>query len=117
MPSMKIEGTISFPLADEANLTGRPFEVSLVYTERNIDDVVISGAQVDQDLMGRITDAKAVFIEADAGSGELKVNGADETIQVDDSGGFWVWVNLAGGLTSLTVTTTGDARFRLYMFS
>jgi hypothetical protein len=117
MPSLKIDGTIQFPLADEANLSSRPYSAELVYTERNIDDIVLVGAQADIDLMGRITDAKACFIEVISGEGDLKINGATEVLAVTAAGGFWVWFNPAGGLSALTVTTAADSAFRVYMFS
>lgn len=117
MPTLKIDGTISFPLADEAALSSRPFAAELVYTERNVDDVVITGAQVDEDLMGRVVDAKACYIEVVAGAGDLKINGAAVVLEITVDGGFWIWFNPNGGLTALTVTTAADASFRLYMFT
>lgn len=117
MPTLQIDGTISFPLAAEANPSSRPFSASVVYTERNVDDVVIVGAQVDQDLMGRITDAKACYIECVEGDGDLKVNGATPVINISVDGGYWVWLNPNGGLTALTVTTSGNSTFRVYMFA
>lgn len=117
MPTLTITGTLSFPLGEEASPPSRSYSASLVYTERNIDDIELSGAQADIDLMGRITNAKACFIECTAGAGDLKVNGATPIIQVSVDGGFWVWFNPNGGLTALTVTTSGDSSFRLYMFS
>lgn len=117
MPTLKIDGTISFPLASEATLSSRSFSAELVYSERNVDDVVITGAQVDQDLMGRIADAKACYIEALVGDGDLKVNGATPVVPISVDGGFWVWFNPNGGLSALTVTTAADATFRLYMFT
>lgn len=117
MPTLKINGTIAFPLADEATLSSRPFAAELVYTERNIDDINIVGAQADQDLMGRITDAKACYIEVVAGAGDLKINGATPVLAISVDGGFWVWFNPNGGLTALTVSTTADASFRVYMFT
>lgn len=117
MPTLKIAGTISFPIADEAELSSRPYSAELVYAERSIDDVVITGAQVDQDLMGRITNAKACYLEVVAGEGQLKINGAAPSLPVNSDGGFWVWVNPNGGLTELTVTTTANATFRVYMFA
>lgn len=117
MPTLTISGTISFPLAAEATASSRTFSSTLVYTEKNVDDVVISGAQVDQDLMGRITDAKACYIECAVGGGDLKVNGATPVLPISVDGGFWVWLNPNGGLTALTVTTSGDATFRVYMFA
>jgi hypothetical protein len=117
MPTLKIDGTISFPIADEATLSSRAFAAELVYTERNVDDIVIVGAQADQDLMGRIADAKACYIEVVAGAGDLKINGAAVTLEVTVDGGFWVWFNPNGGLTALTVTTAADSTFRMYMFT
>ena len=116
MPTMKIEGTIQFPLASEATLSSRPYSAEIVYTERNIDDIVLVGAQVDEDLMGKIVDAKACYIEVLAGDGTLKVN-AGTALPIDVAGGFWIWFNPNGGLTALSVTTTANASFRVYMFS
>ena len=117
MPTLTIAGTISFPMGAEATPPSRPFSASLIYTQKNTDDVVITGAQVDQNLMGRITNAKACYIEVELGSGDLKINGAATVLNVDVDGGFWVWFNPNGGLTALTVTTTADSKFRVYMFS
>jgi hypothetical protein len=117
MPTLQIDGTISFPLADESTLPSRQFSAELIYSERNIDDINIVGAQADVDLMGRIADAKACYIEVLTGDGELKVNGAAVTLPISSAGGFWVWFNPGGGLTALTVTTTANASFRIYMFT
>jgi hypothetical protein len=117
MPTLTIAGTLSFPLGTEASPPARSFTASLVYTQRNVDDITITGAQVDQNLMGRITNAKACYLEAETGSGEIKVNGAATTVPLSVDGGFWIWFNPNGGLTSLTVTTSATAKFRLYMFA
>jgi len=117
MPTLTIAGTISFPMGAEATPPSRPFSASLIYTQKNTDDVVIVGAQADQDLMGRITDAKACYIEVIAGAGDLKINAAAPVLSVSVDGGFWIWFNPNGGLTSLTVTTAADSTFRLYMFT
>jgi hypothetical protein len=117
MPTLTIAGTISFPMGAEATPPSRPFSASLIYTQKNTDDVVIVGAQVDQNLMGRITDAKACFIEVTQGEGALKINGATPTLDISVDGGFWVYFNPNGGLTALTVTTTADAKFRVYLFT
>jgi len=114
---MKIEGTLSFPLASEASLPSRPFSAELIYSERNVDDISIVGAQVDVDLMGRITNAKACFIEVESGVGDIKINAAAQVLEISAAAGFWIWFNPAGGLTALTVTTTAAAKFRLYMFT
>lgn len=117
MPTLTIAGTISFPLGVEATPPSRPFSASLIYSQRNVDDVDIVGAQVDQSLMGRLTNAKACYIEVKAGVGALKINGVAQPIDISIDGGFWIWFNPNGGLTSLTVSTTADAGFRVYMFS
>jgi len=117
MPTLTIAGTLSFPLGAEASPPSRAFSASLIYTQRNVDDVVISGAQVDQNLMGRVTNAKACYIEVETGAGDLKVNGAATALTISVDGGFWIWFNPNGGLTALTVTTAANAKFRLYMFT
>jgi hypothetical protein len=117
MPTLTIAGTIAFPLAAEATPPSRPFTASLIYDEKSDDEVKLVGAQADVDLMGNISDAKACYVEAIVGDGTLKVNGATVTIPVGVAGGFWIWFNPGGGLTALTVTTTADATFRVYLFS
>jgi hypothetical protein len=117
MPTLTIAGTISFPLSDEASPPSRPFSAQLVYTERSVDDFKLVGAQADIDLMGAIADAKAVYVEAIAGDGVFKVNGAAVTIPLESAGGFYLWFNPSGGLTALTVTTTDNATFRVYVFA
>lgn len=117
MPTLTIAGTISFPLGSEATPPARPFSAALIYTQRNVADVVITGAQVDLDLMGHITNAKACYIEVGAGAGDLKVNGAATVLPLSVNGGFWIWFNPNGGLTALTVTTAANAKLRVDMFT
>ncbi len=82
-----------------------------------MSDVKLTGPQTDIDLMGHIADAKACYIEVISGSGDLKINGATETLEITATGGFWVWFSPGGGLTTLTVTTSANAVFRRYMFT
>lgn len=117
MPTLKIEGTISFPLGEEATPPSRPYSAELIYDEKNVDDISLTGAQADIDLMGRIADAKACYIEVEQGAGDLKINGATQTLPISTDGGFWVWFNPNGGLSSLTVTTAASSKFRMYMFA
>jgi len=117
MPTLTIAGTISFPLGAEATPPTRTFSASLIYTQRTVDDVGITGAQTDQSLMGRLTDAKACYIEVETGEGDLKINGSTEVLPISVDGGFWAWFNPNGGLTALSVTTTANAKFRVYMFT
>lgn len=117
MPTYQIAGTISFPLADEATLPQRSFSAELVYTERSVDDVVITGAQSAVDLMGSIADAKAAYVEATAGDGVIKANGAATGLPISSTQGFFTYFSPAGGLTALTVDTTNNATFRVYLFA
>jgi hypothetical protein len=117
MPTLTIAGTISFPLGEEANPPSRSFSAQLIYDQKNVDDVVITGAQADVDLMGLITDAKACYIEVTVGAGDLKVNVSTPVLAISVDGGFWIWFNPNGGLTALSVTTAADAKFRVYMFT
>lgn len=117
MPTLTIAGTIAFSLGEEATPPSRPYSASLIYTEKVDNEVVITGAQADVDLMGLITDAKAAFIEMEAGEGDLKINAAVPVLALHVDGGFWVWFNPNGGLTALSITTTADAKLRAYLFS
>lgn len=116
MPTLKVDGTIAFPLGDEGTPPSRPFSYELSYSERNVGDLVFSGAVTDEDIMGKIADAKAVFIECLSGGGTLKANGGTGIPLAPGVGNFQ-WYNSSGGLSSLTLTTTGAASFRLSMFS
>lgn len=119
MPTLTISGTISFPLGLEASPPEREFKAQLSYTERNVDDVVLAADATDEDLMGKIADAKACYIEVTSGQGELKVNGASQAIPIHSDGGFWIYFNPNGGLTTLTASETASAELhlRLYMFA
>lgn len=117
MPTLTISGTITFPLGAEADPPKRGFSAQLVYDQKRDNEIAITGAQVDVDFMGAITDAKACYIEVLVGAGDLKINGATETLPLSEDGGFWVWFNPNGGLTSLTVTTADNAKFRIYLFT
>ena len=44
-------------------------------------------------------------------------NGALVALPVSVDGGFWAWFNPGGGLTALTVTTSANASFRVYLFT
>lgn len=117
MPTLTIAGTISFPLAAESSPPSRTFSYTLVYTQKTTKDLVITGAQVDVDLLDGIADAKAAYIECLTGSGTLEVNGATAGNDIAAGSGFYAWANPNGGLTSFTVTTSADASFRLYIFA
>jgi hypothetical protein len=117
MPTLSIDGTVTFPLAGEATGTPRSFSAELIYTQRAIQDVELVGVQSNIDLMGLIAEAKACYIEVIAGDGQLKINGASQTLDISMDGGFWVWLNPNGGLTALTVSTSADATFRVYLFA
>lgn len=117
MATLTIDGTLSFPLGGESNPPERPFKAQLNYDQKRDSEIAISGAQNDVSLMEGMTDAKACYIEVLVGGGDLKVNGATTPLPLSVDGGFWVWFNPNGGLTTLTVTTTADAKFRVYLFT
>lgn len=117
MPTMTLQGTISFPLGSEASPPSRPFKHELVYTEKHVTDVVLVGVETDLSLMGHIADAKAAYVEMIAGEVDLKINGATETMPLSVDGGQWIYGNPNGGLTALTATSAANARMRVYLFA
>ncbi|KKM05631.1 hypothetical protein LCGC14_1752110 [marine sediment metagenome] len=117
MPTLTISGTIAFPLAAESTPPSRTYSYTLVYTEKSTKDLTVTGIQADVDLLNGITDAKAVFVECLTGDGTIEVNSAVLGVDIAAAGGWFQWANPAGGLTELTVTTTADATFRVYVFS
>lgn len=110
-------GTLAFPLADESDPPSRSYSFTLNYTEKSVKDLVLVGAQADQDLLNGISDAKAVWIECLTGAGTIEVNGAAAGVALKAGSGFFSWYNPDGGLTTCTVTTTADASFRVYVFA
>lgn len=117
MPTLTIQGTISFPLGAEATPPSRTFKYELVYTEKADHDFLFTGAEVGVDLMGHIADAKAVYVEVLSGEIVLNINGATEDLAMSADGGQWIYGNPNGGLTALTATSTDDARLRAYIFA
>lgn len=76
----------------------------------------MSGAVVDQSVMGAFTDAKAALVECVSGGGTVKANGGNGLdLKAGVVPGFR-WVNPDGGLDTLTISTAGAARFRVYLF-
>lgn len=116
MATLTYQGTLSFPLGDEASPPSTPFSFSLVYTQRNVDDLVFGGAVTDEDIMGKVVDAKAVYMECLTGGGSFKMN-TGGAVPLKPGSGSMCWFNPDGGLTVLTLTTTAASSFRLYMFS
>lgn len=117
MATLTISGTLAFPLANEASPPSRAFSATLVYTEKSTKDLVLTGAQVDVDLLDGIADAKAVYVECLTGDGTIEANAATAGVDIAAGSGWYQWFNSAGGLTALTVTTSADASFRVYVFS
>jgi hypothetical protein len=117
MATLTDSGTLAFPLADEATPPSRTYSFELVYTQKSVKDLVLTGAASDEDLMDGIADAKAIFIECLTGEGTIEVNTATAGVAIAASGGWFSWYNAAGGLTACTVTTSDDASFRVYLFA
>lgn len=117
MPTLTVTESLAFSLADEGTPPSTSRTFVLVYTEKVTKDLVIAGAQADVDLLNGIADAKAVFIECLTGTGTIEVNAAVLGVDLKAAVGWFEWLNSDGGLTTLTVTTTADASFRLYIFS
>lgn len=117
MPTLTIEGTISYPLGSEATPPSRPFKFELVYSEKHTSDYKFVGVEADVDLMGHIANAKAAYLEVLVGEVEIKINGATETLDLSVDGGHWIYGNPNGGLTELTASTTANATLRVYLFA
>lgn len=117
MPTLTIQGTISFPLGSEASPPARPFSYTIVYTAKAVNDFVLAGPEVGVDLMPHIADAKAAYVEMLAGEVEISINGSEEPLPLSVDGGQWIYGNPQGGLTSLTATSDANARVRAYIFA
>ena|ERR1051326_373249 len=118
MPQLKVTTVLNFPLTGEVNpKDSDPIVFSLQYTQKINDNVVFAGAVSDQSLLGTITNAKACYLLCLTGGGTIKVNGASTTAPLAAGVGYWAWCNPNGGLTALTVTTTGAASFLVLAFS
>jgi hypothetical protein len=72
---------------------------------------------VDEDIFnGTVGTAKVVVITSSLQGGDIKVNNSD-AIPIAEADGWFMYVNPAGGITSLLLTTTAAAKFKVMMFS
>ncbi len=63
-----------------------------------------------------MTTAKIVMIRSSHHGGDLKVNGGT-AIPIAEGTGWMSLLNPAGGVTSLTLTTTDAASFEVWIFA
>ena len=119
-----ITGKIAFILGAHANDKNPEINFkmeNLAYGPLGVHHLEWGSAVTDEDILyGTITDAKVVFIRSYQGGGIVKVNGGTG-IQIDppptdEDGGWFIFANPSGGITSLTVTTTGAAKFEAMLF-
>jgi len=88
-----------------------------VYTNKSVLDLTYSGAVTDEDIFaGTASSAKVVLVRSTLHGGDLKINGGT-AIPVSEGAGWVLFVNPAGGITSLTLTTTDAANFDVHIFS
>lgn len=91
--------------------------VDMAYTQKTIFDLVYDDAVADKDIFqGSMTDAKIVMIRSSHHGGDLKIN-AGEAIPIAEASGWMSIINPAGGITSLTITTTDAASFEVWIFA
>lgn len=117
MATLTVSGTLSFPLAAEATPPSRTFSFSLIYTQKNQDELDYAAPVADDDIMGKIADAKFFMIECTLGDGTLKINGASETIPLKVNSGWYMFANADGGLTACLLSCSVASKFRLYAFA
>ncbi len=119
--TVSIEGKISFQIGD-SQADRNPeinFELAdLVYGPMSTYHLEYGTAVTDQDvLLGTITNAKVVFIRSTHHGGTIKINGGTGlTIDPQPTGGWLIFANPSGGITTLTLTTTDAAKFELMLF-
>ena len=88
-----------------------------VYSNKTVLDLNYTGAITDEDIfVGTATSAKVVLIRSTLHGGDLKINGGT-AVPVAEGAGWVLFVNPAGGVTSLTLTTTDSASFDVHLFS
>lgn len=119
--TVSIEGKISFQIG-EAQADRNPeinFAIDdLVYGPMSAYHLEFPALVTDENvLLGTITDAKVVFVRSTHHGGVLKINGGTGVlIDPQPTGGWLIFANPSGGITSLTLTTTDAAKFELMLF-
>lgn len=89
---------------------------AMAFDHESVMHVNIAGAVTDQDMLeGSVTSAKAVLVYSDLGSGLVKMNGGSG-VPVSSAGGWLCFACPDGGVTTLSVTTTADAKFKVFLF-
>ena len=88
-----------------------------VYSNKTVLDLTYSTAITDEDFfVGTATSAKVVLIRSTLHGGDLKINGGT-AVPIAEGAGWALFVNPAGGVTALTLTTTDAANFDVHIFS
>ena len=96
-------------------------EITLALAAMDFDSESVKhlnyGAPVtDEDIFnGTVADAKVLIITSSLQGGDVKINNSD-AIPIAEGAGWFLYINPNGGITSLTLTTTVAAKFKVMMF-
>jgi len=103
------------------SLTDRAPEITLALADLGFDHESVKhleygGPVTDEDIFnGTVTNAKVLIITSTLQGGDVKINNSD-AIPIAPDEGWFLYVNPNGGITSLTLTTTAAAEFKVMTF-
>lgn len=88
----------------------------MAFDHESVKHLDFGGPVTDQDIFnGTMTTAKVVVISSSLQGGDIKINGSS-AIPIAPDEGWFLYANPNGGITSLTVTTSAAAKFKVMMF-
>ena len=88
----------------------------LDFDHESVKHLDFGGPVTDEDIFnGTVTSAKVIIISSSLQGGDIKIN-ASSAIPIAEGAGWLMFVNPNGGITSLTVTTTAAAKFKVMSF-
>lgn len=114
--------TVTFPHGEGGVTQSFTSTFTQVYTATAGADFDFTSAATDDVVpFGSITSAKVVLITSSAGGCSVKINANANAIPVagGTNAGFFLWCNAVatGGITAMTVSTTGAAQVKIQLFA
>lgn len=113
-----VQGALSFPPDDGAQLQSLPFSISGTYTAVMDERLTLAGASTDDVAFGTVANVKALLVEYPLVEGaaaiQLHVNGSTDGIELSP-GGLIVYASPTPtvGISALSIEHTVDAVVRV----
>lgn len=116
--TLRLTGTLEWPLEDGQQAGKLPLSFSLVYTSALAIEKVYTGTITDEAVALPMASAKFLLLQAAGNDIAVKLNGAATAITLKaGSAAILIW-NDAGAVTGITVSvTTAPATLKGYAFA